>query len=446
MTSASDTVYYQKKPMDRLSYERLRSQNMMVRSTKFGAEKSDITLLQGIGGYIKSGGTHTSGACYDTTAYNQKNRVYCGRLLGGADWYRPYDWDNAKGGAHIHHNTIGVGYASGSAKRQWTAYYAGKNGLANNAKDPGPRLITKPLFVAPWTDRGARGVFYLKKGYTARAEGSTKVKSLGAIPVGGKFTVVARVNVGGVLWALNKDGKHVPASVLTKTKPTTTTPLPTQKKTARFGTFNFPDKTKITTVSEADRIKRAVSQINASDLDLVAIQEGVGSLPDGSDSDTYREPSDLMFRLDAALGSDWEIIEPSTPYNENYFLRRVGSTDVTVHDDVIIRGTLGGVALPGRHVTRITLDTEIGSLDLGNTHLVNNNRPGAEVQAVLAAAALAKIGKSPRSVLFGDLNTSGPLSGLTRAGLRSARQVGTAKTDEEARRLLQLMGMPFRQN
>ena len=436
MVSASDTVYYQKKPMDRLSYERLQSTNKMTKSTRFGGETSNATLMQGIGGYVKSGGTHISGGCYDTTSYNYKNRVYCGRLLGGTDWYRPYNWDNAGGGAHIHANTIGVGYASSSAKAQWTAYYNDRNGLRNNGPDNGPQLITKPLFVAPWTDRGKRGVFYLKKGYTARAEGSTKAKSLGAIPVGAKFTVIGRVNVGGTLWAINKDGKHLPASILSATAPTapapapspTPVPLPTQPKVVRFGTFNFPDKTKITTVSEGDRIKRAVAQINASNLDLVAVQEGVGSAPDGADADTAREPSSLMVGLDAALGSDWDIVEPSTAFNENYFLRRMGTTNVKTHSDVIIRGSLNGVALPGRHVTRITLETEAGSFDLGNTHLVSSNRPGAEVQAGLAAKALLGIDQSEKKVLFGDLNTSGPLLGLSQAGLRNARLIAAAST------------------
>lgn len=436
MVSASDRVTLQGKPIDRLTAERFKSFNRLVKSAAFGGEKSDITVVQAIGGASASAGTHKApGGSLDYTAFNQKNRVKASRLFGGAAWYRAAlrgVW-----AAHIHDVTAGVGYAPPLARGQVTAMYAGRNGLANNGKDTGPRLKVWPLFVAPWTDRGKRGTYYAKKGVTMRTEGTDKASSAGSLPKGGKFTVIGIVNAGGVLWAINVNGKHVRKSDLTLTKPKATakpkpsTPsLPTQSKgeTFRIGTFNFPDKTKITTVSEQDRIAVAVRQITAAGLDMLAVQEGVGSTPDGSDSDPHREPSDLMFRLDKALGSDWDIVEPTTACNENYFLRRKSTTDVRVHDDAIIRGTLGGKTLPGRHVSRVTATTAIGALDLGNAHLVSSNRPGAEVQAGLAASALAQIGGSTRRVLLGDLNTSGPLTALTRAGLKDSRLIAKATT------------------
>lgn len=223
---ASDRVTYGGHPIDRLTAERLKSMDMMLASPHFGGEKEHMTSLQGIGGYAKSGGTHVSGACEDVTEFNWRNRQLVGRLTGGADYHRPYNWDNAGGGPHCHLNTIGVGYASNSAKAQWVAYYAGKNALRNNAKDTGPRLATKPLFVAPWTDRGERGTFYLNTACTGRSEGSVHAASRGAIAKGTKFAVVAVVNVDGVLWAISPDGVHVPKSALSKTKSVTSAPPP----------------------------------------------------------------------------------------------------------------------------------------------------------------------------------------------------------------------------
>lgn len=214
---ASDRVIVQGKPLDRLTAERLKSLSMLVKSSRFGSEKSDITLIQGIGGAAPSAGTHVDGGAYDITEFNYEHRVLGDRLLGGAGWHRPYLKGVWMG--HIHSVTAGVGYAALSARRQVTAYYAGRNGLANDGKDTGPRLITRPLFVAPWTDRGKRGTYYLKRGVTARSEGTTKAASLGSIPKGARFTVIGVVNVDGDLWAINGDGKHVLKSNLTITKP-----------------------------------------------------------------------------------------------------------------------------------------------------------------------------------------------------------------------------------
>lgn len=428
MTSASDTVHYQGKPMDRLSYERLKSQNMMLRSPVFGGEKSDATLLQGIGYAAASGNTHAApGGCYDLTPFNHPNRQLTGRLLGGADWYRPPGWDNAGGGPHVHCNTIGAGYESAAGRAQWTAYYAGRNGLRNNAKDPGPRLHTKPLFVAPWTTRGARGVYYLTKSYTARAEAHSTTKSLGVVPKGAKFTVVGVVNNGGNLWGINRDGKHIFMGVLSKTKVSASkpaTPKP-DAPTLRIGTLNFPDKTKITTASESQRIKRALAQIEESNLDIIGLQEGVGRLGPG-------KPSALMTVLGRALGSDWDVVTPTLDLNENYFLRRKSSTNYRQHPDVVLRGTLAGKAISGRHISLTTFETAIGSVTLGNTQLVNDNRPAAEVQAGLAFEALKDAADGGKAVLLGDLNTSGPLTALTKAGMKNARLEAKAAANRNA--------------
>lgn len=416
---ASDIVSYQGKKIDRLTYERMMSLNRLVKSTRFGGEKADITWIQGIGGAVPSGGTHLTGGCVDTTPYNHEKREYGGRLLGGADWYRsrlPGVWE-----PHIHFNTAGIDYSTAAARQQVTAYWAGKNGLANNGKDTGPRLATKPLFVAPWTERGARGVYYAKKGVVMRQEGSDKTKGYGTLPKGGKFTVIAVVNSGGVLWAMNVNGYHIKKSDLETKKPTPPKP-PTPKKTVRIGSLNFPDKEKISTATEAQRIKRAVEQINEANLDIVGIQEGVARK-------SATEASGLMARLDTALGADWEVIIPTTETNENYYFKRK-AIESDQHEDAVIRGSLGGVPLGGRHVSLVTFDTDIGKITVGNTQLINDNRPGAEVQAKAAAKALNAIG-GPRLIL-GDFNTDGPLAGFTHAGLHDSRTIARTTSNRDA--------------
>lgn len=429
MVSASDQVTIQGKPIDRLTKERYNSLNRLVRSSRFGGEKSDITVIQAIGYAGASAGTHApKGGALDLTAFNHTKRNLGDRLLGGAGWYRPYlagVWSS-----HYHTVTAGVGYAPLAAQRQVTAMYAGKNGLANNGADTGPRLLAWPLFVAPWTDRGKRGTYYTKRGVTARAQATNRSDSLGSIPSGAKFTVIAIVNAGGNLWAINTDGKHVLKADLTLSAPSSGLPTQSEGTPLRIGSLNFPDKTKITVATEEARIARAVQQIKAADLDILAIQEGVGSSPDGPDPGTERDASSLTRRLRDALGGDWDIVEPTTAYNENYFLRRTGTTDVDQHPDAIIRGTLSGAPLPGRHVSLATFDTSIGKITLGNTQLVNSNRPGAEVQAGLAAAALLAIGG--KRVMLGDFNTANPSAGFTKGGLHDSRLIAAASTYRDA--------------
>lgn len=238
MVSASDRVSIQGKPIDRLTLERYKSFNQLVKSPKFGGERSDITVVQAIGGAAASAGTHKApGGSLDLTAFNYKNRNLADRLFGGAGWYRP----TLKGvwSAHYHTVTAGVGYAPALARAQVTAMYGGRNGLANNGRDTGPRLKVWPLFVAPWTERGKRGTYYTKKGVTGRSQGTDAATSTGAIPKGAKFTVIGIVNAGGVLWAINTNGVHVRKSDLLTSKPSTSTPsLPTQKKALTLTIFD----------------------------------------------------------------------------------------------------------------------------------------------------------------------------------------------------------------
>lgn len=429
---ASDEVYYQKKPLDRLTYERLRSLNKLVRSAEFGGEKADITLVQGIGGAGASAGTHTTGGAYDITAHNQRNRCYGGRLLGGTDSFRPTlrgVWTE-----HIHAVTAGAGYAARLARQQVTSYWAGRNGLANNGPDNGPRLSTQPLYVAPWTERGRQGVYYLKKAYQGRVEGHTSTKAKGSkIPSGGKFTVIGVVNVSGNLWGINTNGTHVPMSVLTATKPGKPKPTAPSKpatpkpgKDFTVGSFNFPDATKIKGVAEGERIKRAVAQINGTKIDLLGVNELVGREGKG-------KGSSLAERLASGLGGGWDLIVPTTDANENYFLRRKATTDlVEQHADYIVAGTQGGAALGRRHLSLVTVGTPIGQIDVGLTHLVSNNRAGAEIQSALVGKALVGVAKSDQRIVLGDMNTPGPLAGLSRVGLHETRMRAKTNTSRSA--------------
>lgn len=94
-----------------------------------------------------SAGTHDRGGAIDFSTKNmttaQKARVVlCLRRAGFAAWLRrPSQGPWAE---HIHGVVVGHPYLSGSAARQVTAYRNGRNGLANNAPDDGPRVEIKP--------------------------------------------------------------------------------------------------------------------------------------------------------------------------------------------------------------------------------------------------------------------------------------------------------------
>ena len=204
----------------------------------------------------------------------------------------------------------------------------------------------------------------------------------------------------------------------------TTTPRPT-RKTFRIATMNMPDPTKLAG-DAGKRIDRMHELLSGKDLDAIGLQELVGRRGAG-------KPSDFAADVAAAFGKGWRLLVPTTDHNENYWLVNTATVDVEQHPDAIIRGTLSGRGIPGRHVSLITATSKagLGEIDLGNTHLVNDDRPAAEVQAGLAASALAKVGTARPRALLGDFNTSGPLSSLASAGLRNARLTASATTNRD---------------
>lgn len=105
-----------------------------------------------------SAGTHAGGGAVDVAAYKKPHEVVrVLREVGFAAWHRlpsQGPWIE-----HIHAIAIGDAELSPSARRQVQAYYDGRNGLANNGRDDGPRLRPIPrwrikiptlLYVNAW--------------------------------------------------------------------------------------------------------------------------------------------------------------------------------------------------------------------------------------------------------------------------------------------------------
>lgn len=97
------------------------------------------------GGVSQSAGTHDGGGAIDVSATSSPYEVVRAlREVGFAAWYRT----PAQGpwSAHIHAIAIGDDELSSGARNQVSAYYSGRNGLANNAADDGPRISPIPVW------------------------------------------------------------------------------------------------------------------------------------------------------------------------------------------------------------------------------------------------------------------------------------------------------------
>lgn len=107
-----------------------------------------LTVTQGsynAGGVSASAGTHDGGGVVDLAAWDHVDKVRELRRTGFAAWYRPAIpglWP-----AHIHAVLMGNRKLAPSARRQVDAYLAGRNGLANNGPDNGPRRFTRHRFT-----------------------------------------------------------------------------------------------------------------------------------------------------------------------------------------------------------------------------------------------------------------------------------------------------------
>jgi GH25 family lysozyme M1 (1,4-beta-N-acetylmuramidase) len=100
-----------------------------------------LTVTQGsfnAGRVSASAGTHDGGGVVDLAPYDWAKKVRVLREHGFAAWHRtpiPNVWPE-----HIHAVLIGDTSAAPSAQRQVAAYRNGRNGLANNGPDDGPRV------------------------------------------------------------------------------------------------------------------------------------------------------------------------------------------------------------------------------------------------------------------------------------------------------------------
>lgn len=108
----------------------------------------DLTVTQGsynAGGVSASAGTHDGGGVVDLAAWDHVRKVRELRRVGFAAWYRPAItglWP-----AHIHAVLIGNAKLAPSARAQVAAYLAGRDGLAGNGPDTGPREFTAHRFT-----------------------------------------------------------------------------------------------------------------------------------------------------------------------------------------------------------------------------------------------------------------------------------------------------------
>lgn len=116
-----------------------------ARLKRAGYIKRDLSGLITQGGYNNgavpaSAGTHDGGGVIDVAASlvdtEAKRRIW--RKSGWAMWHRR-TWEG-NWPEHGHGVLIGCPHASAGAKRQVTAYKAGRNGLANGAADQGPQV------------------------------------------------------------------------------------------------------------------------------------------------------------------------------------------------------------------------------------------------------------------------------------------------------------------
>lgn len=111
-----------------------------------------FTVTQGSyqagGGDPNSAGTHDAGGVVDLRWTGRRGDVHALRAAGMAAWHRTPaqgPWPD-----HIHAVVIGHPLLAPAAARQVADYLAGRDGLADNRPDPGPRLTPIPRPVWPW--------------------------------------------------------------------------------------------------------------------------------------------------------------------------------------------------------------------------------------------------------------------------------------------------------
>jgi hypothetical protein len=190
----------------------------------------------------------------------------------------------------------------------------------------------------------------------------------------------------------------------------------------RVGTLNLPDDTKVPQLrGETTRAGVAAAQIEAAGLHLVFLQELVGPIAG--------KPSAWAAKVLKALGSSWGLVVGRTGFNENYIAYRKAVFNVSQLDDIIIR-----VAdLEGKHGTPAVFTHEASGRELLGvcTHLVANNEAGAGKQGSFLGPKVRELAAGRVTIVGGDMNTNGMLSGFANTGLKNTRK-SAVRTDNSA--------------
>lgn len=163
-----------------------------------------LTVTQGsynAGAVAASGGTHDGGGVVDLAPYDHDRKVATLRAVGFAAWYRTPSqgpWP-----AHIHAVLIGHGKLSPAARAQVDAYLAGRNGLANNGSDDGPRRYVHARYR--WR-RGAGRVARSRQ-LLAQARKLLRPDAPGRPGVRGQGVAGVRVQLGQLIGRWPRRGK-----------------------------------------------------------------------------------------------------------------------------------------------------------------------------------------------------------------------------------------------
>jgi hypothetical protein len=129
---------------------------------KLGSISSTIRIFQGAwnaGGVSGSAGTHDGGGAIDTDRYDSDAELTVWREAGWAAWGRGNDKYGDGFDPHNHAICNGCPDTSSGADNQLDDYDAGRNGLANNGKDPGPDVRPLPDWDDALNDYEGEGLF-----------------------------------------------------------------------------------------------------------------------------------------------------------------------------------------------------------------------------------------------------------------------------------------------
>lgn len=120
---------------------------------------------------------------------------------------------------------------------------------------------------------------------------------------------------------------------------------------------------------------------------------GLQELDRGPDAKSHVYARQLL----AALGAGWSMIQPTTPWNENYiFWRQAAVTLKAALPDLILTSSAGG-----RHATRAAFEIAGKDITVMSTHLVSGAGNGAARESQGVQLATVADGST---LILGDLN------------------------------------------